>query len=249
MHAERATVVESRRFGDAYVLLRLRVPRAHAARPGQFAMLRGDWGTEPLLGRPMSYLSGGEEPEFLLKIVGAGTSWLAAARTGDRMDVVGPLGNAFAPASPGRKQILVAGGVGVVPLFFHAARGDVEGASFLYGGRTADDLPLAEPLSALCDLRLATEDGSRGTKGRVTELLAGLLDARTDVLTCGPTPMMRAVAERSARAGARCFASLEAPMACGYGVCLGCVVKAQGGGFRYVCTDGPVIDATEIDWR
>src|SRR5207245_4016595 len=99
----------------------------------------------------------------------------------------------------------------------------------------------------LTDLALATEDGSRGTKGRATELLRGL-DPGTDVLACGPTAMMRAVAAACATAGARCLLSLEAPMACGYGVCLGCGVPARSGGFKYVCTDGPVIDAGEVAW-
>jgi dihydroorotate dehydrogenase electron transfer subunit len=124
----------------------------------------------------------------------------------------------------------------------------------LYGGRTHEDLPLAEELGAASELRVATEDGSLGTHGRVTVLLEQALDALArdargvKVYTCGPNAMMAAVAALCERRGVLCEVSLETPMACGYGVCLGCPVPRRAGGFLYACTEGPCIDAQGIDW-
>jgi dihydroorotate dehydrogenase electron transfer subunit len=147
--------------------------------------------------------------------------------------------------------VLVAGGVGVAPLLFLARELHARGIKpiTLYGGRSDRDLPLHEDLAAVSDLRLATEDGSRGIKGRVPELLQDLLRTPIDVFTCGPDRMMAAVAELCAAADVPCEASLETPMACGYGVCLGCPVLTTGGEYIYACTQGPCIDAKRIDWR
>jgi dihydroorotate dehydrogenase electron transfer subunit len=128
------------------------------------------------------------------------------------------------------------------------------GVLALYGGRTSADLPLSSELEAASELRVATEDGSRGTRGRVTALLEQALDeltaqgAKAKVYTCGPNAMMAAVARMCEARGALCEVSLETPMACGYGVCLGCPVPHRAGGFLYACMEGPCIDATSIDW-
>ena len=124
----------------------------------------------------------------------------------------------------------------------------------LYGGRTQHDLPLHEELDASCDLRVATEDGSRGVRGRVTVLLEQALDELAadrrapKIYTCGPDRMMAAVAALCAARGVPCEVSLETPMACGYGVCLGCPVPRSTGGYLYACTEGPCIDSARIDW-
>lgn len=250
------TLRANRPLGDAYRVLELD-GEPGPARSGQFAMLRGDWGGSPFLPRPMSWLSIAPRPSVLIKVVGEGTRRMATAAPGERFAVLTPLGRPFADAAAvdvATRAVLVAGGVGVAPLLWLAEELAAAGAPrpvALYGGRTAHDLPLAERLAELADLRVTTEDGSAGTRGRVTVVLDELL-ARAPgatVFTCGPTPMMAAVARAAAERSLRCVAALEAPMACGYGVCLGCVVPRADGGFLYVCSDGPCVDAAAVAWR
>jgi len=249
--ARRAHVAEVRALGAGYALVVLDDPAAPAARPGQFVMIHGAWGTAPLLPRPMSILAPGPRLELLVKVVGEGTRRLCESRPGEAVDVLGPLGTAFEDPPEGTRAVLVGGGVGVAPLWFlaetWAARGGARPA-FVYGGRTVRDLPGAERIAAITDLVVTTEDGSRGRHGRVTVVLDELLVPGVTVYTCGPSPMMAAVARKAAAAGLGCVASLEAPMACGFGVCLGCAVPKVGGGFLYCCVQGPVVDAARIDW-
>jgi dihydroorotate dehydrogenase electron transfer subunit len=238
-------------IGNAYHVLTFDDRDGSGAIPGQFVMVRGaEWGDAPLLPRPMSYLSGGTEPSFLVKVVGEGTQRMARAEPGEPFTLLGPLGQPWRAPTLGRKPVLVAGGVGVAPLVF-LARALVERgirALAIYGGRTARDLPLDDELAELAELRVATEDGSRGTRGRVTDLLDGLLDPDCEVFTCGPDRMMARVAEICGTKGVPCEVSLETPMACGYGVCLGCALPAVGGDYLYACVEGPCIDAARIDW-
>lgn len=242
-------------IGAAYHVLTFEADAPIVARAGQFAMVRGAaWGDAPLLPRPMSLLTSGDRPSMLVKVVGEGTARMAHAQSGELFDVLAPLGRPFRPCPPERRPILVAGGVGVAPLIYLAR--DLHAAGVrplaLYGGRGAADLPLDAELAALSELRLATEDGTRGAAGRVTVLLertlAELGGAAAKVYTCGPDAMMAAVAALCAGAGVPCEVSLETPMACGYGVCLGCPVPRREGGYLYACTEGPCIDAAAIDW-
>jgi len=163
----------------------------------------------------------------------------------------------------------VAGGVGVAPLVFLArAFDDARRTALqapvspapdrpiaLYGGRTHADLPLVQELGDMTDLRVSTEDGSRGTAGRVTVLLQQVLaelgasGQKAKVYTCGPDAMMAAVVKLCEAHDVACEVSLETPMACGYGVCLGCPVKRTAGGYLYACMDGPCIDAAAIAWE
>jgi dihydroorotate dehydrogenase electron transfer subunit len=250
------------------------------ASPGQFAMVRSPmWGDDPLLPRPMSLLTGGDRPSILIKVVGKGTGRMALAAPGEPFHLLAPLGRPWSPCPPDHRMVFVAGGVGVAPLLFLAERLAASGSGAgvadrasgagvadrasgagvslplaLYGSRTSADLPLASELGAASELRIATEDGSRGTRGRVTVLLEQALDelaaqgVKAKVYTCGPDAMMAAVARMCEARGALCEVSLETPMACGYGVCLGCPVPRSAGGFLYACLEGPCIDATSIDW-
>lgn len=239
-------------FGSLYHVLTFDAPQAIPAEPGQFAMIRGaEWGDAPLLPRPMSYLTAGTRPSILIKVVGEGTMRMARAEPGEPFTLLGPLGHRWREPQAGRRPVLVAGGVGVAPLLFLARELHGKGIApiTLYGGRTDRDLPLHDELAAVSDLRLATEDGSRGIKGRVPELLQDLLRTPIDVFTCGPDRMMAAVAKVCASADVPCEASLETPMACGYGVCLGCPVLTTSGEYIYACMQGPCIDAKRIDWR
>ena len=242
-------------IGRLYHVLTFEVTEAVVAQAGQFAMIRGaDWGDAPLLPRPMSYLTAGAEPSVLIKVVGEGTRRMAAAAPGEQYALLGPLGNTWRPRPEGRRAVLVAGGVGIAPLLFLARQLSESGheALAIYGGRSASDLPLDEDLAEVSHLMLCTEDGTRGEQGRVTDALAKVLaSSKPDelcVYTCGPDRMMARVAEMCAEVGVPCEASLETPMACGYGVCLGCPVARRDGSYLYACTEGPCIDAETIDW-
>ncbi len=245
-------------IGQSYHVLTFETPGGLDAKAGQFAMVRGaTWGDAPLLPRPMSLLTSGERPSILIKVVGEGTARMAHASSGEPFTLLAPLGEPWAPCPHDHVPLLVAGGVGVAPLLFLARElsAHAHRPVFLYGGRTMHDLPLSEDLSSLADLRIATEDGSRGERGRVTRLLEEALEElsaqgkKAKVYTCGPDPMMAAVAKICRENQVLCDVSLETPMACGYGVCLGCPVAKAGGGFFYACTEGPCVDATRIAWR
>jgi len=255
-------VVESNAAdGPANWRLRLRVEGWPDARPGQFVMLQpGARGSaqrfDPLLPRPMAVYrteraGGSAIIEVLYKVVGRGTALLADLGSGDRIGLVGPLGQGF-PEPSGGRAVLVGGGTGIASLYELAARWCETGqVTVLLGARTADDLMGETDFRALgADLKLATEDGSAGARGRVTELLGPeLAAAPAQVYACGPNPMMQRAAEIAEDAGARCWVSLENRMACGFGVCLGCAVPRSGEGFDLVCRDGPVFESRSLRWE
>ncbi|MBQ8051540.1 MAG: dihydroorotate dehydrogenase electron transfer subunit [Bacteroidaceae bacterium] len=237
--------------GAGCVLLRLRPEEGHLpeCRPGQFAQLRVD-GPGVFLRRPISIHDvEGDEISFLVQVVGEGTRWLADLKVGDRLNVVMPLGNGFSmPASEGR-VLLVGGGVGVAPLLYQGKALKEQGIpfAFLLGARTKDLLLRLDAFRQLGDVYVTTEDGSEGERGFVTQhSQLSASDGRwTMIQTCGPTPMMRAVARYAQERGIPCEVSLENKMACGVGACL-CCVQQTTEGHKCVCTDGPVFDAQMI---
>lgn len=239
-------------IGGLYHVLTFEDREGTAALPGQFVMVRGaEWGDAPLLPRPMSYLTGGNTPSILIKVIGEGTLRMGRAEPGEPFTLLGPLGLPWRAPSPGRRVVLVGGGVGIAPLLFLARSLAAAGAPkplAIYGGRSSRDLPLDDDLEVLTELLVTTEDGSRGVKGRVTDVLAELLGPDKDVFTCGPDRMMARVAEMCAARDVPCEASLETPMACGYGVCLGCPVPTTDGAYMYACVQGPCVDARRVDW-
>jgi dihydroorotate dehydrogenase electron transfer subunit len=256
------TVAALRHEGGANHRMLLRVPGWPGFEPGQFVMLSpGPQAaaprSDPLLPRPMAVYrerrAGGEaEIEILFKRHGRGTALLAECAPGARVGVVGPLGRGFALPAAG-SALLVAGGTGIASVYELAARLLRRGtrAAVLLGARSAGDLMGAQDFAALgARLEIATEDGSQGKRGLVTELLESELarDASSHVYACGPTAMMRRCAEIAAARGAACSVSLENPMACGFGVCLGCAAPLASGGFALVCRDGPVFDARAVEW-
>lgn len=231
---------------DAHALV-VEVAGWPAHRPGQFAMLSLDphgLHLDPLLPRPMAIFGRrGARVEFRYHVVGRGTALLARLSPGAELGVLGPLGNGF--AAPAGRPLLVGGGTGTASLYELAQLR--EGTRVLLGGRSADAiLGLAEFQTLGVELHVATEDGSLGERGLVTELLDP--QPGDEVFACGPTAMMRAVHERARAAGVPCRVSLESHMACGFGICLGCAVPSDEG-FRYVCTHGPVFDAERLDWK
>ena len=251
-----AIVLEHGALTGGYHLLRLKAPViAAAARPGQFVHLRVP-GLEPTaLRRPFSIYRAEEDALALLyKRVGRGTESMAALRAGDVVNLMGPLGNGFPLTGAAAAPILVGGGYGVAPLVFLAARLPRKGVALL-GGRSAEDVLCARDFEELgWRVGVATEDGSRGTRGLVTALLDPYIaNAAAELFACGPDGMLRAVGARAIAAGCRAWLSLDHHMVCGIGACLACVQKLRTpeGGTRIarVCKDGPVFEAREIIWE
>jgi dihydroorotate dehydrogenase electron transfer subunit len=192
--------------------------------------------------------------EFLYKRVGKGTELLSKCRPNDPIRLLGPLGRGFKVLS-GSPSIVIGGGLGIAPLLYLAETLPAAPPSaIILGGRSSQDVPRIQEFAVLPHkIFISTEDGTRGHRGLVTDLLERELGAAETlpimVYACGPLPMMRAVNAIAARAGVPCKVSLEARMACGIGLCLGCAVPQAGGaGYKHVCRDGPVFDADAIDW-
>jgi NAD(P)H-flavin reductase len=245
-------VLERRLYG-AYVVLRCSDPDGPRPQPGQFYMLAsahrwgGGVGERPFLPRAFSVLrapSGTSELEFLIEDVGPGTKRLSELSPGDDLLLLGPLGVGFAPPPDGRVPLLVGGGVGIAPL---AILQDELGHTTrtLLGFR---DAARAEGAALLADASVATDDGSVGRHGLVTELLSEELD-RADgwcVYACGPPAMLEAIRALCAERGVDAQLALESGMACGFGACFGCVVPTRSGYVR-LCLEGPVLDAAALD--
>jgi len=256
-------ITDNRPLGEAGYVVSFRSERLAAeTRPGQFVMLGLPSGSDPLLRRPYSIYRVGrpgtprDTCEVQYKVVGQGTARLAGLRPGESLRCLGPLGRGFRLPGPGRPAVLVAGGIGIAGLLHLAAalRDGGVPARLLFGCRTASELPLLEGFEQLgIPAELATEDGSRGVRGLVTALLDERLarEPGAEVFACGPHAMLRAVARQTA-GRVPCQVSMESHMACGFGVCLGCVVETAGGrGFdRYVRVgvEGPVFPAEELRW-
>jgi len=233
------------------------------AKPGQFLMLSPGARSrveryDPLLPRPMAIfrtrrMGEATAVEVLYKVVGRGTRLLADARPGEEVRLVGPLGRGFPEPSPGERIILVGGGTGIASLYDLARQASKRArVSVLLGARTAAEMMgRAEFEDLEVDLQIATDDGSDGTEGFVTNLLEREIarESPARVYACGPTPMMRRAAEITAESGLPCLVSLENRMACGFGVCLGCAVPRSGEGYHLVCRDGPVFESGELSWE
>jgi dihydroorotate dehydrogenase electron transfer subunit len=216
-------------------------------RPGQFYMLAAveRWGggadERPYLPRAFSYLSWrGGQAEFLLEDVGPGTHRLMELAPGDALWLLGPLGRGFDAPSEGRQPLLVGGGIGIVPLVpLQAALP----APAVLGFR---DAAHAEAADLLDDVSLATDDGSAGHQGFVTELLGERLDAPVELYACGPPAMLETVRRLAVEHDVPTQLALESGMACGFGACFGCVVPTHDGYVR-TCVDGPVLRAADLE--
>ncbi len=193
----------------------------------------------------------GDWVDIVFQIRGEGTRWLAQRCKGDTLDVLGLLGNGFAMA-PGGRYLLAGGGIGVPPLYGCARYAKGKAVAAL-GFRSKNQVILAEAFKKACEgVSLCTDDGSVGAKGFVHQQVEEILrkdNAFTAVLACGPKPMLRGVAEVAARYGVPCQVSMEERMACGVGACLGCATPMADGSMKHVCKDGPVFDASEVDWN
>ncbi len=252
----RGAPISAREQYGPYVVLRCQDRTGPVPQAGQFYMLTAGrrWGggdsERPFLPRAFSVLRATQPPggplelAFLLEDVGPGTNRLCELAPGDKLLLVGPLGAGFAGPRDGRGPLLVGGGVGIAPLATWRDHLGIE-ARALLGFR---DAAHAEGAALFSDPQVATDDGSVGHHGLVTELLEAELDvdAHSEVYACGPPPMLEAVRMICADRGIPAQLALEAGMACGFGACFGCVVPTRGGYVR-LCVDGPVLDAGTLE--
>lgn len=261
-------VTENHPLHASHFLLTLDATELAArAKPGQFIMIRFPGIRDPLLPRPMSICnvlperdSRPGQIQILHKVVGRGTALLAALSPGEQIQVLGPLGQPFKIPTAPRKDseaLMVAGGIGIAIFPFLVGALEKSGwrPVLLFGARGKEDLVHRQWFEERgVEVRVATEDGSEGQKGRVTALLKNALIPEGSVgmtYACGPQPMLRAVGELVTRTSIPAQLSLECYMGCGIGACLGCVVKVRRGeGFEYkrICVDGPTLEARELLW-
>jgi dihydroorotate dehydrogenase electron transfer subunit len=271
----KAPVLLNQQIATKTFLVRLEAPGlARAICPGQFLMLRLPGTTDPLLGRPFALYdtvldAAGEAVavDIVYLVVGKMTNLLAALRPGDALDVWGPLGTGFSDVSGVDHVGLVAGGIGQTPFLAYVrhllgTRGyggrshcrQCQHVSLYYGARTGELLAGVDDFrNAGAALHLASDDGSVGFHGFVTQLLEQQIGPAgpRHLVGCGPESMLHALADLANRHGLPCQVSLESPMACGVGICFSCVTKirtANGWDYRRVCVEGPVFDAACVVW-
>ena len=264
-------------FAKTYYQLSLKVGEiSHLAKPGQFVHLKVNNETTPLLRRPFSIHSVGEENlQILYKVIGKGTEILAQRKKGEFLDIIGHSGNGYKLPEGKVKVVLVAGGIGVASLYFLAEKitpppisspragkgshpvdgkdGGEGGLTVLIGGKSREDVLCRDKFKKLnVEVMISTEDGTSGRKGLVTDLLQDLLSTidyrpSTILYACGPTEMLKETAKIAKKYEAPCYLSLEKIIACGVGACQGCVINTKDG-YQRVCKDGPVFDSEQIIW-
>ncbi len=223
-------------------------------KPGQFIHIRVKDGLEPFFRRPFSVYRAKGSVDIFFEAIGPGTKILANTKTGEELDILGPLGNSFALPPKGIKTVvMVAGGIGVAPFLILSDNLKNKGYNLilLYGGRTKGHVfNMGDFKKNGCKVFVATDDGSVGVKGRVSQLFSKIpLDPRTTfIYTCGPNPMMAAVQDFARKNHLRGQASCEEVMACALGACLGCSIETKSG-YKTVCYDGPVFDLDEVNFH
>ncbi|ERI86109.1 putative dihydroorotate oxidase, electron transfer subunit [Bacteroides pyogenes F0041] len=249
------TVTENVRLNDNYVLLKLTSQSLLPEMlPGQFAELRVDGSPATFLRRPISINFVDKERNevwFLIQLVGEGTRHLARLNTGDILNVILPLGNTFTmPQKPSDKLLLIGGGVGTAPMLYLGEQLAEKGhkPNFLLGACSRKDLLQLEEFAKYGEVYTTTEDGSYGEKGYVTQHSILNKIEFEKIYTCGPKPMMIAVAKYAKNKRIDCEVSLENTMACGIGACL-CCVENTTEGHLCVCTEGPVFNINKLLWQ
>jgi dihydroorotate dehydrogenase electron transfer subunit len=285
-----AQIAFNRPISDAYRHLGVVAPGfSRALSPGQFVMVRPPLVADPLLPRAFSIYRISQEErgapvvEILYKVLGKGTQCLSRMEPGQDVEILGPLGNSFTAREGVDLAVLVAGGIGVPPIAALARQirtphSALRNCEVFLGGKTADDILCAEDFEGVgAALHITTEDGSKGTRGLITDLLEPFLESLGDpatrqlgnqegpsrpaaqppsricIFTCGPPGMLAAVSRVAEGRGVPCQASVEANMACGFGACMGCAIevrsKGPGPSYKLVCKDGPVFDSRDLVWR
>jgi dihydroorotate dehydrogenase electron transfer subunit len=271
-----AAVTQAKKLPGRMFFLEFAVPElAKKCAPGEFVMIQVESGTDPFLRRAFSVFY--TEPKkgkltILGKSYGFGTTLLREKKTGDRLKMVGPLGNRFGRAKKRERTLLVAGGVGLAPLYFYQqdlSKNMRRDTPLFLGTRSKEEaLALRKLMPSASNLQFATDDGSYGYRGRVTDLLEKWLEKNGNgspvrILSCGPDGMMAKTVEVAKKFGLPIEVSLETAMACGFGICIGCAVKSipdekvesefpkTSDGFIYqrACIDGPVFNGHQLAWE
>ncbi len=264
-HQEIAEIIWIKPESPSYFRIGLACSPAYSdALPGQFVTLHLPGLMTPLLRRPFSIhrlIKEGHRVigiEVLFKIVGGFTEKLARAASGDRVDILGPIGNGYTVSGNFRKIALVGGGIGAAPLVFLADAITETGSGLsdsvvCLGGRTSDDILCKSVFQSFdMGIYITTDDGSQGEQGLVTRPLEKWITSnQPDIIyACGPMPMLRAVADIANKNNLPCEISIETIMACGLGACLGCAINKNEttGKYQHVCIDGPVFDAKKLNF-
>lgn len=265
MNPTSAEVWENRELSTGIFRLKLRPygPARHFE-PGRFFMLGMNHGQDPLLRRPLGGLcvsvneEGAHLMEFLYEVRGRGTELISRLQPPRVVSWLGPLGEGWKLDPPPDRLIMIAGGMGVVPLYAAARMLELRNPrpklEFIFGARKAQGLVLREELEKMCDrLILCTEDGSMGERAQATELLKKTpvpeKKSTALILACGPRAMLKETVKIARAQKIPCQVSLEARMACGLGACLTCTIKGAGGENLRVCKEGPVFNADQVDWE
>ncbi|MCA1808475.1 MAG: dihydroorotate dehydrogenase electron transfer subunit [Kiritimatiellia bacterium] len=263
MLTEITPVVRQQGLGHDYYLLTLHAPEiARTVQPGQFVHLRVPGMESGILRRPFSvFKAEHDELTLLYRVIGQGTNAMRRLQPGEEVNLLGPLGHGFPPIEQDKFPVLIAGGYGAAALYLAAARAARRGMICM-GASTATDILCSRDFQDLdWEVRLATEDGTAGTRGLVTEVLDQWLAQRPEncipeFLACGPNGMLRAVSRRAQAGGWRAWVSLDRHMGCGMGACLACVQKVRkpkpDGSEEWqwvrLCTEGPVFESRDIIW-
>ena len=255
-----AALVEIKWLNKSYYTLRFHAPEmAGQCLPGQFVNLNLANSLDPLLRRPMSVYRCSPERgwlEFLLKVVGKATKGFSTVRAGDQFGLFGPLGRSFEFENT-RDAILVGGGIGIAPLVFLAEQmnGKDIRVHFVQGFSSIDELCCQEEITPFVEqLLIATDDGSHGFHGNAVRLVQNLIERKSDlagtvVFACGPNSMFFALEKLCCEKNLKAQFSVEAQMACGFGVCVGCPMPRQDGrGYYLACIDGPVFHLGEVSF-
>jgi dihydroorotate dehydrogenase electron transfer subunit len=260
MFLEKGKVLWNKKIGSSYFKMGLKWSGSfYDARPGQFVMLRTGDRIAPLLRRPFSIYrltEGKKGLEILYRVVGECTGILSEIREGESVDILGPLGNGFSLPKKNGSVFIVAGGIGVAPLVFLSSylvgeKGFAASSIKVFlGARSKDDLLCRDDFLGLgLEVAVTTDDGSDGETCLITSPVEiALKNKRPDVIyACGPSGMMKCLADMAEDYSVACQISMETVMACGFGACLGCAVESKDEGkYLHVCKDGPVFNSRDI---
>ena len=247
MEDARLEILKNEKVGMHTYLMVLKLNHSYDIKPGHFVMIKPNDSFDPLNRRAFAIADVEEDAIYIYyDVVGKGTAVMSTLRKGEFVDVLMPLGNGLFEASRDKLNVVLAGGIGIsgVSLFCRLLKEKNLNFKVYYGARSKEYLVMLDWFSKYSiPIEVYTDDGSFGKKGFVTDALKNIDSA--NIYACGPSPMLKAVQNISKQKGFDAYLSLENPMACGYGVCLGCVVKTSDGYVR-TCVEGPVFKSDEI---
>jgi dihydroorotate dehydrogenase electron transfer subunit len=247
-----APIISNNEVMPNIYLLQAKAPKiAGLAQPGQYVMVRCGEGYDMPLRRPLGiHRISKDGISLLYSVVGRGTEWLSQRKTGEPLDLLGPLGNGFEIYPASRNLLLVAGGVGIAPLLALAEHAKAKGLKFrlVIGEKNAAKIYPERLLPSGINPVITTEDGSLGQKGMVTDVLPRFISEADQIFVCGPLPMYRAIAKMGSKLGKKpTQVLLETVLGCGVGACLSCSIETRQGR-KLVCKDGPVFEFGDILW-